>query len=301
MNLRLIGTALAVGLAALPGPLAWAQNDVAPAAPGAAAPPPDTVVAIINDVKLTRADVIASAATLPQQYQSQIEQIFPSLIDRLIDLTLLATEARTQNLPDDPEVKAELERQLNETISRMLITRHIKAVVTEEAIKARYDKVVAETPAAAEIRASHILLETEKAAEAIIAELAAGADFATLAKAKSKDPSAAQNGGDLGFFAAEQMVPEFSQAAFALEMGAISQAPTKSQFGWHVIMVVDRRDQTPPSFDESKGKIEESLSNEAVTGYLQELRTAAKVETFNPDGSPKVDAVTDPAGEPVQQ
>ncbi|MGH6933938.1 MAG: peptidylprolyl isomerase [Dongiaceae bacterium] len=294
MRMRLIVTAMALGLAATMGGSALAQSDQA--AP-AAAPPPDTVVAIIDDVKITRADVVASAATLPAQYQAQLEQIFPALIDRLVDLTLLANEARGQNLQDDPDVKTEVERLLNETISKTLITRHVKAAVTEEAIKARYEKMIAETPATVETKASHILLETEDEAKAVIAELAAGGDFTTLAKTKSKDPSAAQNGGDLGYFTAEQMVPEFSTAAFALEKGAISTAPTQSQFGWHVIMVVDRRDKAPPTFEESKAKIEETLSNEAASDYLKELRVAAKVELFNPDGTPRTDA----AAEPVQQ
>jgi peptidyl-prolyl cis-trans isomerase C len=204
-------------------------------------------------------------------------------------------------LQDDPEVKAELERLLDETISKTLITRHIKSVVTEEAVRASYDKMVAETPAAVEIRASHILLETEDEAKAVIAELAAGADFATLAKAKSKDPSAAQNGGDLGYFSADQMVPEFSAAAFALEKGATSQTPVKSQFGWHVILVVDRRDKAPPSFEESKDKIEADMSNKEAEAFLKELRAASNVVLFNPDGTPIAAPADDPAAEPAQQ
>jgi peptidyl-prolyl cis-trans isomerase C len=284
--------AMALGMAVLAGGVVFAQSDQA--AP-AAAPSPDTVVAIVNGENITRADVIASAESLPAQYRTQIDQIFPALIDRLVDLRLLVLQARSENLQDDAEVKAEMARLLDETISKTLITRHIKSVVTEEAIKARYDKMVAETPPTQETRASHILLETEDEAKAVIAELEAGADFATLAKAKSKDPSAAQNGGDLGYFTKDRMVPEFAEAAIALEKGSMSKAPTQSEFGWHVIMVVDRRDQALPSFEETRAQLEEAMSNEAATAFLKQLREGAKVELFNPDGTPMAPSPEQPA------
>jgi len=285
MRTRIFGAALAVGLlAAAHGP-ALAQTDQ-PAPAQAGQPAPDTVVAVVNGNKITRADVIASAKSLPQQYQQQIDAIFPALVDRLIDLTLLAEEGRKQNLQDDPEVKAEIAQRTEQVIEEALIRRHLKAAMTEDAIKARYDKFVKETPPQSEIRARHILVDTEAEAKDIITQLASGADFATLAKEKSKDPSAKQNGGDLGYFSAGQMVPEFSKAAFAMQVGETSKEPVKTDFGWHVINIEDRRDKAPPTLDEARSQIQETLSGELMSAYLESLHQGATVQKFNPDGTP---------------
>lgn len=296
MTFRSLGALLAFLLMAVAIRSATAQESQptpdAPAAQGAqpaqpaAAPPPDTVVAIVNGNKVTRADVIASAQSLPAEYQSKIDAIFPALIDRLVDLTLLADEGRKQNLQDDPEVKARITEVTDQVIQEALIRRHLKSMMTEDAIKARYEKFVAEQPAQTEIRASHILVASEDEAKDIIKQLEGGADFAAIAKEKSTDPSAKQNGGDLGYFTAGEMVPEFSQAVFAMEKGESSKAPVKSQFGWHVIKVVDKRPKAPPSLEETHSHIEELLSGELLSAYLTSLRTAATVEKFNPDGTP---------------
>lgn len=296
MTFRSLGALLAVLLMTVAIRSATAQESQptpdAPAAQGAqpaqpaAAPAPDTVVAIVNGTKVTRADVIASAQSLPAEYQSKIDAIFPALIDRLVDLTLLAEEGRKQNLQDDPEVKARITQVTDQVIEEALIRRHLKSMMTEDAIKARYEKFVSEQPAQTEIRASHILVATEDEAKDIIKQLDGGADFATIAKEKSTDPSAKQNGGDLGYFTAGEMVPEFSQAVFAMEKGDSSKAPVKSQFGWHVIKVVDKRPKAAPSLEETHSHIEELLSGELLTAYLTSLRTTATVEKFNPDGTP---------------
>ena len=264
-----------------PAPDATAGQSAQPAGP-----PPDTVVAIINGKKVTRADVIASAKSLPAEYQAKIDSIFPALIDRMVDLTLLSEEGRKQNLQDDPEVKARVEQVTNQVVQEILIRRHLQTMMTEDAIKARYDKFIAEQPAQTEIRASHILVATEEEAKDIIKQLEGGADFATVAKEKSTDPSAKQNGGDLGYFTASEMVPEFSQAVFAMEKGESSKAPVKSQFGWHVIKVIDKRPKAPPTLEETHSHIEELLSGELLTAYLTSLRASATVEKFNPDGTP---------------
>jgi len=253
----------------------------------APAPSPDTVVAIINGTKITRADVIASAQSLPPQYQQQIDVIFPALIDRLVDLTLLSEEGRKQDLQDDAEVKARVDQYAKQVIQEVVIRRHIETMMTEEAIQARYEKFLAEQPPRIEVRAQHILVASEAEAKEVIVQLAGGADFAAVAKEKSTDPSAQQNGGDLGYFGPGDMVPEFERAAFALEKGQSSTEPVQSQFGWHVIKVVDRREQAAPTLQQARGQIEELLSSELVTAYVTSLRAGAKVEMFNPDGTPR--------------
>ncbi|MGE0118921.1 MAG: peptidylprolyl isomerase [Dongiaceae bacterium] len=295
MTIRSLGASLAFALlAAMLASAAAQETQPAPApsqsAPPAASPPPETVVAIINGAKITRADVIASARSLPPQYQQQIDAIFPALIDRLIDLTLLSDEGREQNLQDDSEVKSRVAQFTDQVIQEVVIRRHIETMMTEEAIKARYEKFVAEQPAQTEVHALHILVASEAEAKDVITQLAGGADFSTLAKEKSTDPSAKQNGGDLGYFAAGDMVPEFERVAFALEKGQSSREPVQSQFGWHVIKVIDRREKTPPTLDEARGQIQELLSSELVTSYVTSLRADATIEIFNPDGTPKAPA-----------
>ncbi len=264
---------------------AWKERAQTPA-PRTAAPPPDTVVAVIDGAKITRADVIASAAALPAQYQGQMDQIFPALIDRLVDLTLLAAEARKRNLQDDPEAKAEIVRRTDDVVRELLIRRYLKEKLTDETIKARYGKFVKDLPPQTEVRASHILVASEDEAKDVIRQLQGGTDFAQLARSKSKDPSAAKNGGDLGYFTADRMVKEFSAAAFALEKGQFSQAPVKSQFGWHVILVVDRREKAAPTLDQARSQVEKMLSNELVSALIDDLHKGAKIEKFNPDGTP---------------
>jgi peptidyl-prolyl cis-trans isomerase C len=268
-----------------------------PAAP-AAEPPPETVVAIVNGKQVTRADIIASAKQLPAEYQQQINQVFPALIDRQIDLMLLSDAGAKQNLLEDPEIKQQVTELTENIIRQAVLDRYLEAQMTETAIKARYDKFVGALPKQQEVKARHILVEKEEDAKAIVIQLDGGADFSAIAKEKSKDPGSGSKGGDLGYFVAGQMVPEFSDAAFKLEKGQYTKAPVKSQFGWHIIIVDDKRERQPPSLEEARSTIEQIMSNELVTGYVDDLRKSATVVKFNPDGTP----VAPPdGGQPAQQ
>ena len=149
-----------------------------------------------------------------------------------------------------------------------------------------YDRDFAGKPGETEIHARHILVPDEADAKAAIAEIKAGADFATVAKARSKDPGSA-DGGDLGFFKQGDMVPEFAAVAFALKPGEISQAPVKSQFGWHVIKVEEIRQAPPASFEESKDQIRQAIIQEGIQGVIKTAKAGLKIEIFNPDGTPK--------------
>ena len=160
-----------------------------------------------------------------------------------------------------------------------LLATEGKAAVTDDAMKKVYEEATKQVSGEKEVRARHILVPTEEEAKAIKAELEKGADFAKLAKEKSKDPGAA-DGGDLGFFTKEQMVPEFSAVAFALEPGKISD-PVKSQFGWHVIKVEEKRDRKPPDFEQVKGQIQTFVLRKAQADYVTKLRSEAKVERLD--------------------
>src|SRR5829696_7345586 len=150
-----------------------------------------------------------------------------------------------------------------------------------------------------EVHARHILVETEDEAKASAAELKKGGDFAELAKKKSKDPGAA-DGGDLGFFTKDQMVPEFSAVAFTLEPGKISD-PVKSQFGWHIIKVEEKRSRQAPGFDQVKGQIETYVTRKAQADYVAKLREAAKVERMDKPAEPaaKPEAAKPDAAKPA--
>jgi peptidyl-prolyl cis-trans isomerase C len=172
-----------------------------------------------------------------------------------------------------------------------LLASEGKAATTDEAMKKVYDDAAKQITSEQEVHARHILVATEDEAKAVKAELDKGADFAELAKKKSKDPGAA-DGGDLGFFTKDQMVPEFSAVAFALEPGKISD-PVKSQFGWHIIKVEEKRDRKPPDFAQVKAQIETYVTRKAQADYVAKLRETAKVERLDKPDVAATDAKPD--------
>lgn len=244
----------------------------------------DPVVATVDGSPIYRSDVVAVQRTLPAQFQQlPIEVLFPAVVERLIDTKLVVNAGRKENLQNDEEVKRRLTGLEDRVIQEVYLTRKVEAAVTDQAVKERYEQLAKTTPAKEEISARHILVQTEAEAKTVIADLKKGGDFAEIAKTKSIDPSGKQNGGDLGYFSREEMVPEFSEAAFKLKDGETTDTPVKSQFGWHVIRVEARRTQAP-SLDEMRDQISNDLSQEVVSGMVGKLREGAKVERFGLDG-----------------
>ena len=250
------------------------------------APAEDPVVAIVDGKELHRSDVEAVARALPEQYrQVPLPQIYGMLLDRAIDFRLLANAAQEQDLAEDPAVQAALDKARADVLRDAYIRQQIEEGMTEDRLRARYDQLKeAEGFTQEEVRARHILVGSEKEAKEVIAELEGGAEFTALAEDRSIGPSAPQ-GGDLGFFRREQMVPEFAEAAFALEAGEYTQEPVQTQFGWHVIEVLERRMGTP-SFEETEPRLRQELAREIVTALVADLRDDADIERFNLDGSP---------------
>ena len=278
--LRLAAGALVLSLGA-----AAAMAQTTPATP----PAGDPVVAVVNGKTLKRSDVVASAQTLPAQYRNQIDQLFPQLVDRLIDITLMVDEGRKQNLQNDPDVKAIVAQYEDEAIRQVLLKRFLAGKITDADLKKRYDAEVAKVPPTEELKASHILVKTEDEAKDIIKQLEGGADFAKLAKEKSTDTGSGANGGDLGYFGDGDMVPEFYAAANKLKKGEFTKDPVKSQYGWHVILLTDRRTKEAPKFEEVKDQIKDELTQELVAAWLTDLHKAAKIQKFGPDGKPLPD------------
>jgi peptidyl-prolyl cis-trans isomerase C len=186
-------------------------------------------------------------------------------------------------------VKREIEAATERVLEGALLALEARPKVTEQAIKARYDQLYAHQPATEEVRARHILVTTEAEAKAIITELRNGADFATLAKERSKDPDGAR-GGELGFFRREQVWPGFADAAFALQPGQVADKPIHNEFGWHVIKVEERRLVAPPSYADIHDQLREELTQAAVKEVIAEARRQMTIHRWNLDGSPIDDA-----------
>ena len=276
MTLRAV-LALAFTLLAAP---VWAQ------AAKPAGPAKDPVVARINGFELHRSDIEEAARSLPPQARQQpADKIYAAILDHMIATTLVAQAAHKAKLQDDPEIKRRLALIQDQVMAQLYVDRLIEKGVTEPKLKAEYEKYLKTAPPREEVDARHILLANEADAKAVIEQLKKGADFATLAKEKSTDPAGKTSGGELGWFTKDQMVPEFAEAAFKLKKGEFTETPVKTQFGWHVIKLEDRRVAKPPTFEEIKSQLADKLAREIVADKMKELKTAAKVEVFNGDGS----------------
>jgi len=238
------------------------------------------VVAKVNGSEIRQSDVTAAEADLgPSLAQMDPATRHENVVTFLIDLKLVSKEAETKKLQDTPEFKQKLAFARDRLLMDALLAQQGKAAVTDEALKKVYDEAAKEISGEEEVHARHILVDTEAEAKEIEAELKKGADFAELAKKKSKDPGAS-DGGDLGFFTKDQMVPEFSAAAFALKPGQISD-PVKTQFGWHIIKVEEKRPRKPPPFDQVKPQLEAFVIRKAQADYVAKLRQDAKIERLD--------------------
>ncbi|MEE9318036.1 MAG: peptidylprolyl isomerase [Rhodospirillales bacterium] len=245
----------------------------------------DPVVAIVNGHEIHLSQVKNTHARLPEQYQQiPFETIFPGLIDSLIDVRLAAADARRLKLHEEQEFKDRMARLEEQILQRMVLARTMKAGVSDADIKKRFESLTKEMSGAEQIQARHILLDSEDDAKAVIKDLKKGVDFADLARKKSTGPSAS-SGGDLGLFSRGQMVPEFEEVAFKIKKGEFTETPVKTQFGWHVIKVEDRKKADPPSFDELEPTLRNQLSQEAGADYIKKLRSKAEIKRFNADGS----------------
>ncbi len=245
----------------------------------------DPVIAEVNGVAIYESDLDAAYAELPEQYrQLPREALLVPLRERLIDDELLRAEAERRELDEDARVAREIARARARVMRAALLEKVIEEASTEERLQAAYEAMKAQPDfAVEEARIAHILLESEEDARAVIAELDAGADFATLAKERSTGPSGPQ-GGDLGYLRKEALVPEFAAVAFALEPGSYTGDPVQTRFGWHVIRLEDKR-RNVPSFEEVENRIREEVAREAITSYLEEIRAGAEIvvdETFAP-------------------
>lgn len=257
-------------------PVASAAAVPAPAAQSAAFTIPDPV-AIVNGVPISKAAFDQYAQQLRGKAKVDSPEASKSLVEQLVLEELLVQEAHKQKLADDPQVKQQLEMIQRNVLASTVVRKMLSAnAPSEETIKKEYDTAAAAMKGK-EYKASHILVDSEEKAKEVIEELKKGGKFAELAKTKSSDSSAA-NGGDLGWFSPSMMVPPFAQAVAKLEKGKYSEQPVQTPFGWHVILLEDTRDATPPSLEELKPQITQMLQSKLVNDYLEKLKSGAKIE-----------------------
>jgi peptidyl-prolyl cis-trans isomerase C len=248
------------------------------------------VLAKVNGAEIRQSDVALAEEELgPSLAQMDPATKKDNVLAFLIDMKIVAKAAEDKKIENSEDFKKRLAFTRNRLLMDSLLAGEGKAATTDDAMKKVYEEAAKQISGEQEVHARHILVETEDEAKAIKAELAKGADFAELAKKKSKDPGAS-DGGDLGFFTKEQMVPEFSAVAFALEPGKVSD-PVKSQFGWHIIKVEEKRNRKAPDFDQVRSQIETYVTRKAQADYVAKLREAAKVERMD---KPEETAKSDP-------
>lgn len=253
------------------------------------------VVAMVNDEEIRWVEVVAGLNELPPQYRDRLEEVFPILLERQIDLKLISSAGREDELNEDPQVQQRLRTIEDQLIRELYLERYLAAEMTEERLQEGYETLKQRGDEREEVRARHILVDSEEEAEAIIAELDGGADFAELAERRSQGPSASV-GGDLGYFTRERMVPPFAEAAFALQPGSHSAEPVETRFGWHVIKVEDRRQPPLEDFEVMRPQLEQRLQQSLMERLIAELRADADVEVF-PEGAYTRPAEDGSAGE----
>ncbi len=240
----------------------------------------DAVVARVNGVEIRASDV----ALAEEDLGSNVQQLPPEskreqVISYLADVILVAKAAEAKKLAEAPDFQRRMAHARNRLLMETLLQSEAKAATTDDAMRKVYEEAAKQMGGEKEVHARHILVDTEDEAKTIVAELKKGGDFAELAK-RSKEPGAAERAGDLGYFTKDQMVPVFSDTAFALEPGKISD-PVKSEFGWHVIKVEDKRDRPVPPFEQVKSQIENYLVRKTQAEFVGKLRQDAKIERLD--------------------
>ena len=235
-------------------------------------------VGTVNGQDIWLDDVLRAAERLPEEFQqTPLENYFSQLVADMIDSQLAATAARNDAYDKKPEIAVAMQMAANRVLAESWLAEQVRAEITETAIQSAYDKFVADTASREQVTASHILVETEAEAKAIIAELQDGGNFAELAKAKSTGPSG-PNGGALGTFGRGQMVPAFETAAFNLAIGSYSDAPVQTQFGWHVIKVAGKDIAPAPDLESMRTQLANNLSTQTLGRLLEELRASQDIQ-----------------------
>ena len=260
----------------------------------------DPVVATVNGTEIHQSDLTVAEAEAGQIPPMSPDAKKDHLVQFMADMILVTKVAEDKKIADTSAFKAKLEFARKKLLMEDLLQNVAKEAQTDAAMHQVYDDAVGKLPAEEEVHARHILFrapagdekaskEAEAKAKAVEARLAKGEDFAKIANELTEDPSGKANGGDLGYFTKEQMVPEFANVAFSLDKGKVS-APVKTQFGWHVIKTEDKRTKPKPKLEEVKPQIEQYVARKAQADLITKLRAEAKIEKNYKVEEPKADA-----------
>ena len=260
--------------------------DVAMKKPEADTGADNPVIATVNGDDIRRQDVVELVNLMPAQMrQIPLPQLLPMALEQAISNKIVDQKAANSGLEKDETVQEEVYNAQQRIIRTTFIENLLDAEVSEDKIKEKYDEYVETFPEVEEVKAAHILVESEKEAKEIISELAKGGSFEELAKEHSQDGSAA-NGGDLGYFAKNEVVPAFADAAFSAEPGSVVKTPVKSEFGYHVIRVDEKRQRPPAEFAEVQQYLQNELQRETFDRVIGEWKEAATIERFDVNGNP---------------
>lgn len=250
------------------------------------------VVAKVDGLDVLRSDVVDFISNLPPQMrQMPLETIFPMALEQVINGKIVEEKANKTDVAGDPEVSKRMEEAKAQIVRAVYMEKEIEKNLSDSRIKKAYDKFVEEQGKVEEVKASHILVDKEDLAKDLIKKIEDGAKFEDLAKEHSKDTANKSSGGDLGYFTQQDMVKEFADAAFAMKAGEVSKTPVKTQFGYHVIKVEDKRNRPVPSLDEVKPMLAAQERREILNELIESWREKAEVKTFDMNGNelPKAD------------
>ncbi|GKX35550.1 MAG: peptidylprolyl isomerase [Rhizobiaceae bacterium MnEN-MB40S] len=253
--------------------------------------PQDRVIATVGGEPVYESELVFAEGDLDPQFARLPEQQRrAAALSALIDIKVMADQAEKAGLAEGDAFERRMQFLRDRTLHNEFFRKEVIEGLSEADVRARYEKEIAAQPGEQEVKARHILVDSEEQAKAIIAELEAGADFEALAKEKSTGPSGPQ-GGDLGYFTRGRMVPEFEEAAFALEPDDFTREPVKTQFGWHVIKVEDKRDAAPPAFEEVVEQIQRVLLQEQYMALLDRAREGVEIDVQDAELKALFDAV----------
>ena len=269
-----------------PGAAAAAEQAAAPTDENMVIKPGNPVVAKVNGQDVTRVDVFNFIQTLPPQTrQMPVSQLFPIAVEQVVNARIITDKTKGINLDGNAEVQKQMEIAKENIVRGVYIQNEVGKKISEERLKTTYEQYKAAFPKIDEVKARHILVKEEDKAKDLIKQLEGGADFAELAKANSTDGTA-ENGGELGYFAQPDVVPEFAEAAFKTDIGSFTTKPVKSEFGYHIIKVEDKRVRPPAEYEEAKPFLEAQLRRVLLDEVIQEWKDAAKIERFDINGDP---------------
>lgn len=241
------------------------------------------VYATVEGEKITGEDLAAFVAQLPPQIQqAPAAQILPVIVNQLVNDHLVSKKAYAEDYHKNPRVQEAVKEAEKQIVRNQYVQDFLDGKLDEASLRKKYEEMLFNTPRQLQVKARHILVEDEAKAKDLITQLENGADFAELAQEHSTGPSA-ERGGDLGYFTRNQMVEEFAAKAFELEPGTISQEPVKTEFGWHIIKVEERRPSPKPEFEEVQDRVRAQLADELVREMVTEVRADANIELNLPE------------------